>query len=408
MLLKFTTKRNPMKANKLALSLAAASALLISFTGCGTNTSDSNDDPAPQVTLTPGVTGDGREEVFAALEANNADMTGVTLNASEATPVSSLGWATSVALPSYDAANEVNVSGTISGTVTWDKTKQYRLNGLVKVADGATLNIPAGTVVFGDAGENYMVVLKGGTLNATGTETEPVTFTSLTALQGGAAGQGQWGGLTILGEATTNHTDPRYEVDETDPDFAFGGTTDNDNSGTLTYVRILNSGYLIGTDVEINGLSLCGVGNGTTIDNIYVENSSDDGIEIWGGTVNLSNIEIVNAGDDSFDLDFGYTGTVQNITVQQVDAAHAGMEISSGGTTPLTSPTIINFRVNTVAGSDEGGIYLKDDTTAPTFINGLVVHQGVATNGAIYAKKVPVTEAVNALAFKNVVLDPAE
>jgi len=394
-----------MKAKKIALSVVA-SALLLSFAGCGDDSS--NNDSTPAAAVTPGVTGDGRETVYTALVADNADTTGVTLNAATSTP-SSLAWASSVALPTYDASNEVNVTANITADTTWLANKQYRLVGQIKVSNNATLTIPAGTVVFGDAGANYMVVLKGSKLVAEGTAANPITFTSLTALQGGAAGQGQWGGLTLLGDAPTNHTAPVYEVDEDDTDFAFGGTTAADDSGSLKYVRILNSGYTVATDLEINGLSLCGVGSGTTVENIYVENSSDDGIEIWGGTVDLTDIEIVNAGDDSFDLDYGYVGNVSNLTVTQESTAHAGMEISSGGDTPLTSPTISNFRVTTFTGSDEGGIYLKDDTTAPTFINGLVHHTGdTTTHGAIRAKSVPTTDAANALAFKNVVLDPAE
>ena len=335
------------------------------------------------------VDGDGADFALGALYANNTK----------------LAWADSVALPSSTGATSETVTGTLSGTVNWTADTQYKLSGQVKVASGATLNIAAGTVVYGDAGANYLVVLAGGTINADGNATDPITFTSTAALAGGDAGQGQWGGLTILGNATTNHTTPFYEVDEDDSDFAFGGSTDTDNSGSLSYVRILNSGYTVATDLEINGLSLCGVGTGTTIDNIYVADSSDDGIEIWGGTVDLSNIEIFNAGDDSLDLDYGYTGTVSNVTVEQGDAAHAGMEISSGGSTPMTSPTIINFNVTTVADSDEGGIYLKDDTTAPTFINGLVYHNGDDEKGVIYAKKTPTTDAEAALAFKNVTLE---
>jgi hypothetical protein len=321
---------------------------------------------------------------------------------------SALSWK-SVAVPAYDSANVVEVSANITTDTTWDASKQYKLVGEIKVSNNATLTIPAGTVVFGEAGENYMVVLKGSKLIAEGTAASPITFTSLTALQTPAsAAQGQWGGLTILGNATTNHADAQYEVDEDDTDFAFGGTNDTENSGTLKYVRILNSGYTIGSNVEINGLSLCGVGSGTTVENIYVENSSDDGIEIWGGTVNLTDIEIVNAGDDSFDLDYGYTGTVTNLVVTQTSAAHAGMEISSGGNEPMTSPIIKNFKVSVFDGSDEGGIYIKDDTTAPVFQNGIVTLNGTNVKDSLYVKTTPTTEAAAVLKFKNVALVNAD
>ena len=154
------------------------------------------------------------------------------------------------------------------------------------------------------------------------------------------------------------------------------------------------------TDQEVNGLSLAGVGSGTTIENIHVENSSDDGIEIWGGTVNVTNATLINCQDDSFDLDYGYVGTATNISVTQTEIAHAGFEISSGGTTPMTSPTIVNFSINKIAGSDEGGIYIKDDSTAPTFVNGHVTTYG--TDAAVYTKVTMPADQKAALAFKDV------
>jgi len=217
-----------------------------------------------------------------------------------------------------------------------------------------------------------------------------------------SADVGQWGGLTILGNAPTNHTNPFYEVDETNPDFAFGGTVATDNSGTLKNVYVLNSGVTMSTDQEINGLSLAGVGSGTMIENIVVSNSSDDCIEIWGGTVNITNATMVNCQDDSFDLDYGYVGYATNIYVQQTDeSSHAGMEISSGGTSPMTSPVIRNFVVNKTVNTDEGGIYIKDDTTAPTFINGLVT---TTSDANINAKKVFTANQKATIAFRDVIL----
>ncbi|MBD3753963.1 MAG: hypothetical protein IE935_16455, partial [Micrococcales bacterium] len=196
---------------------------------------------------------------------------------------------------------------------TLTKDKMYKIDGLVKVRPGATLTIEAGTTVFGDdQGDDYIVVMKGAKIMAEGTAAEPIIFTSEIALNNPSkADTGQWGGLTILGAAPTNRADPHYEVDETDSDFAFGnvaaGAGDaNDNSGVLKYVQILNSGKTIGTDLEINGLSLAGVGAGTVVENITVVNSSDDCIEIWGGTVNVTNASMTNCQDDSFDLDYGY------------------------------------------------------------------------------------------------------
>ncbi|MBD3794319.1 MAG: right-handed parallel beta-helix repeat-containing protein, partial [Campylobacterales bacterium] len=235
---------------------------------------------------------------------------------------------------------------------------------------------------------------------ADGTASSPIVFTSQAALLNPAnADVAQWGGLTVLGDATTNHTNPFYEVDQTNTDFAFGGTNATDNSGVLRNVYILNSGKVIGTDIEINGLSLAGVGSGTTVENIYVENSADDCIEIWGGSVNVTNATMVNCQDDGFDLDYGYTGTATNIVVQQTKPFFAGFEISSGGDSPMTSPKIVNFTINKVAGASEGGIYIKDDTTAPTFINGEVTTLDDADAG-IHTKKVFTAAQSSAIAFK--------
>ena len=308
--------------------------------------------------------------------------------------------------PSYDAANidTTTLSGKLTGTTTLDKTKQYKIDGLVKIDNGATLTIPAGTVIFGDEnGDDYIVVMQGAKIIADGTESEPIVFTSETALKDPLDSDvGQWGGLVLLGKAPTNHNNPRYEVDENDPDFAFGGTVTNDNSGILRHIKILNSGKTLGTDLEINGLSLAGVGSGTTVENITVINSSDDCVEIWGGTVNVSNISMANCQDDSFDLDYGYVGTATNITVVQTEQAHAGFEISSGGDNPMTAPTIENFSIVKVDGSDEGGIYIKDDTTAPSFVNGVVTT--LSDDANINTKKAFTPTQKSTIAFKDVIL----
>jgi len=295
-------------------------------------------------------------------------------------------------------------AGTLTGVINLSADTVYELTGLVKIHTGAILNIEAGTTIIGNDGA-YIVVLKGATINANGTEASPITFTSKTAYNGGVAESGQWGGLTILGEAPTNQTDPHYEVDEADPDFAFGGTIPADNSGVLRYVNILNSGSVIGTDVEINGLSLCGVGSGTVVENIAVVNSSDDGVEVWGGTVNMSYLTIVGAEDDSLDLDFGYSGTVDGVTVAQTEVAHAGFEISSGGDAPMTEATIKNFSITKVNGSDEGGIYIKDDETAPTFINGAVFVQ--SADAALNVRKAMLIDQINTISFDEVLLHSA-
>jgi len=306
--------------------------------------------------------------------------------------------------PVYKIDSQVDVSGAITADTTWTAGNQYKIDGLVTVKSGATLTIEPGTVVFGDTtGDDYIVVAKGSRIVADGTDALPIYFTSEASLLDPAAGDiGQWGGLTILGDAPTNHVNPFYEVDELNADFAFGGATAGDDSGVLRNVHILNSGVTMSTDQEVNGLSLAGVGSGTVVDNIYVGNSSDDGVEIWGGTVDVSNVTMVNCQDDSFDLDYGYIGNATNIYVHQTNAAsHAGFEISSGGFTPMTAPTITNFVISKAANTDEGGIYIKDDSTAPTFINGIVT---TVSDANIHTKTTFTSTQKSTIAFRDVLL----
>jgi len=391
-----------MNNQKIALSALVATALL-TLSGCGGGGGASTGfippsdgggtdipvdpvDPITPIVVDPTVySGPGADQVAARHQANDAAF---------------------LPVPAYDEANVVTIFGDITVDTLFEKGKQYKLSGLVTVKNGAKLIVEAGAVVFGDTtGDDYLVIAKGSQIEAIGTEAEPIIFTSEIALKDPlAADVGQWGGLTILGDAPTNRANPFYEVDESNPDFAFGGANAADDSGILKHVYILNSGVTMSTDQEVNGLSLAGVGSGTTIDNITVINSSDDGVEIWGGTVDVTNITMINCQDDSFDLDYGYVGNATNIKVVQTDASsHAGFEISSGGDTPMTSPTITNFSITKVDGSDEGGIYIKDDTTAPTFINGAVATQGA--DAGIFTKVAFSADQTTAISFEDVLFN---
>jgi hypothetical protein len=396
-------KRSKIMTSKKKIALSALVAAMVAFTGCGggsggggTTTPPAEDptptNPTPDVnTSTPTLFGGaGAAQIETIFEANDGSFASL-----KAHPVRTQA--------QLDAAEVL--TGDITTSMTLDKTKLYRIDGTTKVKGGATITIPAGTVIFGVEGEDVLIFTKGTKIEADGTAEEPIIFTSETALLNPAdADVGQWGGLTILGQAPTNQDDPHYEIDESDPDFAFGGADADDNSGTLRNIYVLNSGETIGTDLEINGLSLCGVGAGTVVEDIYVENSSDDCIEIWGGTVNVTNATMINCQDDSFDLDFGWSGTATNIVVQQTEAgSHAGFEISSGGNSPMTSGKIVNFIINKVPGSDEGGIYIKDDTTAVQYINGYVKTYG--EDAAINVRREMTTEQINASAFKEVIID---
>ena len=199
----------------------------------------------------------------------------------------------------------------ITTDLTLDASTQYYINGAVHVKDGGVLRIPAGMTIRAREGfANYIIVERGGQIYAEGTEDAPITFTADTD----NATQGYWGGIIINGRAVISGSGSGVHegATEVDNNIAYGGSDNADNSGVLTYVRILYSGARSSADIEHNGLTLNGVGNGTTISNIYIAEGADDAIEFFGGSVNVSNLLAVNCDDDCFDFTQGYCGTLSN------------------------------------------------------------------------------------------------
>ena len=202
---------------------------------------------------------------------------------------------------------EKELVGTITEDRTLDATVEYLLTGPVIVQDGGTLNIPAGTVIKAEKGfDKYILVLRGGKINVNGTAVAPVTITADTD----DAKQGHWGGLIINGKAPlSGGTEGTTEINA---DHKYGGTNVSDNSGTITYLKLEYTGARSDADVEHNGLTLNGVGNGTKIENVYIPYGADDAIEFFGGSVNVKNILAVDTDDDMFDFTQGYSGTLEN------------------------------------------------------------------------------------------------
>lgn len=197
--------------------------------------------------------------------------------------------------------------GSITENKTLDSSITYTITGPVIVEDGASLTIPAGTRIEARRGfNNYILVLQGGKIFANGTADAPVVMTADIA----NAEEGHWGGLIINGYAPlAGGTIGSTEISSA---FEYGGSNPSDNSGVLTYLILDYTGARSSADVEHNGLTLNGVGNGTKIENIFVRNAADDGIEFFGGTVNVTNLLVVNSDDDMFDFTQGYTGTLEN------------------------------------------------------------------------------------------------
>ena len=274
----------------------------------------------------------------------------------------------------YPALAKETIASIISTDTTLTNDKIWIIDGLVTVQSGATLTIEPGTVVAGKYGtadnSSYMVIDAGAKIMADGTADAPIIFTSEKAVDGETPAVGQWGGLTLIGNAGNDQVKP-YEVNE---DFVAGTSDMADNSGVLRHVKVLNSGITMAEDKEINGLSFVGVGFGTTVENITVDLSDDDGIELWGGTVNLANITISRCTDDHFDFDDGFSGLVTNLVINNT-MGNAGIEMSGN-----TAATIDGFNITMTDTAKEGGIYFKGTGIGGTLKNGTVTYM-VPDNG---------------------------
>jgi len=258
-------------------------------------------------------------------------------------------------------------NGTGTGTVSWTNDKDYLLEGFVFVNDGQTLTIEAGTVVRFKAGEgenaSAIIVARGGKIVAEGTAEEPIIFTAESddlILSVEKSKRGLWGGLIILGNAPINMRGGEAAIEGipfSEPRGVFGGPDENDDSGILKYVSIRHGGTNIGDGNEINGLTLGGVGNKTVIDYVEIISNEDDGVEIFGGTVNLKHIVVSGCGDDAFDYDLGWTGKGQFwLAVQSQNLGDNLIEAGGGVNpvigTPNSKPSIFNV---TLVGNGNNG-----------------------------------------------------
>lgn len=310
----------------------------------------------------------------------------------------------------------------------------YSINGRVQVGDdlGAnpaaplagtkgTLTIAPGVKIFGSAGLDYLIISRGSQIFASGTAADPIIFTSKQGIEGtaGANAIGQWGGLVLAGRAPSNVcpagvTPPNVACSEGQVEGTnafYGGNTANDNSGILKYVRVQHSGFEVLPAKELNGITFAGVGSGTTVEYVQVHNSSDDGMEMFGGTVNLKHIILTGNDDDSLDTDNGYRGAIQFLIIKQREnggdrlfemscagnaafcshpmisnatlirrssVASNGLELNTG-----TDLTLINSVIHNTSATTTTGIRITDaatQTAAPTFSS--VYMSGFATQFA--------------------------
>ncbi|MDO5636048.1 MAG: hypothetical protein Q4G18_02200 [Myroides sp.] len=264
-----------------------------------------------------------------------------------------------------------NLTGEIkSGHVTLtDGT--YKLTGKLIVGNGAKLTIKPGVKIEATAlGEGqfdavrYIAVAQGGQIFVEGTAANPVIMTAENQTPG------SWGGLVICGKAPINKgTTASAEVS----DLTYGGNEVNDNSGSIKYLRIEYSGYSYNADKEFNGLSMFGVGKGTTIEYVQIHEGSDDGFEWFGGTVDSKYLIVTNfsseVGDDLFDWTEGWNGTGENWYGKRTNNGNRGIEADNNSNnhlaTPVSSPTIKNLTlIGNNAGSENQAIKLRVGTKA--------------------------------------------
>jgi hypothetical protein len=251
---------------------------------------------------------------------------------------------------------------TFGEDVTWSSDYVWVLDDLVFVDEGQTLRIEPGTVVKGDTGDgadaSALVVARGGKIFAEGTAQKPIIFTSIrddltTTDDLPDDFRGGWGGVIILGRAPINTAAGLHDIEGVPPDAfrnVYGGDDPDDSSGTLRYVSIRHGGTILKEDEEINGLTLGGVGRGTTIEYVEVFNNQDDGFEWFGGTVDATHLVSAFATDDSYDIDQGYQGrgqfwlAVQNSFYADHAGEHDGGEADYGGedSRPWSTPQIYN------------------------------------------------------------------
>jgi hypothetical protein len=302
----------------------------------------------------------------------------------------------------------IDVNGNLlstSTTLTCDNT--YFLDEKVYVQDGASLFVQPGTVVRGVFGlgvdANALIVARGGKIFANGTDCCPIIFTDANDPLDGSYSvniRGQWGGIIMLGKATNNLllangglavADGVGTIEGLLPGDSrnhYGGSDDDDSSGSMKYVSIRHGGTNIGANNEINGLTLGSVGRGTVLEHIEVIANDDDGIEFFGGTVDLKYATVMFCNDDYFDWDHGFTGRGQfwygvmlpafGATAGQGDFGfEADSDDSNSGNLPIAEPIIFNTTM--IGRGAQRGMEMKEGT-AGHISNSIFVNFGYGVN----------------------------
>ncbi len=213
------------------------------------------------------------------------------------------------------------LKGAYTTSIRLEEGKTYKLDGGVHMKKGTTLFIEPGVTIVAQADENnedYILIEQGAKIEAEGTKSEPILMTS-TLKQAGA-----WGGIHICGYAYLNEPDAATTKTSEIGDSPYGGTVDNDNSGTLRYIVLEYTGEIIAPEKEANGISFYGVGSGTTVEYCQAYRGADDGFEFFGGSVNVRYMVVTSCSDDSFDWTGGWRGKGQFLVAYQESEATLG------------------------------------------------------------------------------------
>lgn len=281
-----------------------------------------------------------------------------------------------------EGTTENVIGGTLTEDLTLESGTAYSLQTALIVPNGITLTVEPGVVVSAATGSDvYVAILQGGIINAEGTSSNPIIFTSATA----TPSPGDWGGLIILGRAPINSVVGGDATSTSEiGGLPYGGSDAEDSSGILRYVRVEYSGGAADAASENNGFSFYAIGSGTIIEFIQAYEGADDGVEFFGGTVNASFISVVGAQDDSVDWTEGFTGNLTNVYVEHGVTHDKGIEGDGFNTdignnsNPIfwSAPTITNLTIVGRGSSNENeAIRLRAGTRA-IFTNVLV--QGFA------------------------------
>ena len=285
----------------------------------------------------------------------------------------------------------------IDEAVTWTNDRIWIMDGKVVVRSGGSLTIEAGTIVKSESAQGVdataLIIAGGATFNANGTADSPIIFTDVNdnidyndgiiSPNRVPTDTGKWGGIIVLGNATVGQDGGSDDIEGIASGFdwtSYGGNDDSDSSGSMTYLSIRHSGTQLAGGDEIQGLTLGGVGAGTTVNHIEIVGSNDDGIEIFGGNVNVDNVVIFGQRDDALDLDQGYKGVITNAVLALRANSDNPFEID--GTEDSTGAIDGAFTINNVtvygdADPEPGKNNLGDWKSDATGLTNNVVYKNI-------------------------------